>query len=169
MRYSFVIVGLLLASPVLADFESDKRDCVNGVLLARINACSRLIQSGRFKALDQAVAYHNRGVGYGQLRRHRRAIQGFDKALRLNPKYAKTYFNRGNAYNRLKQYHRAIQDYNGALRLNPTYAKVYYNRGFTYETLGEKQSAIRDYRAYLRLVPGDKNAIAALKALGASP
>ena len=83
----------------------------------------------------------------------KRAIVEYDKAIRLNPKYALAYNNRGIAYRRLKQYRRAIEDYNTTLRLNPKFAKAYYNRGISYLNLKQYRRAIQDYNEAIRLNP----------------
>ena len=170
MRYLVAIaVGLLLASPAWADIASDKRGCVRDSGWARINACSRLIQSGRLSAAHQAVAYNNRGFAYRRLKQYHRAIQDYNEAIRLNPRYAGAYNNRGIGYANLKQYRRAIQDYNEALLINPRYAKLYANRGLAYEQLEQKQLAIRDYRKFLSLRPRHPFGLAGLKRLGVKP
>lgn len=170
MRYLVgIAVGFLLASPAWADIAGDKRGCVRDSGWARINACSRLIQSGRLGAAHQAVAYNNRGFAYRRLKQYRRAIQDFNEALRLNPRYAGAYNNRGIGYANLKRYHRAIQDYNEALLINPRYANLYANRGLAYEQLGKKQLAIRDYRKFLSFYPGHRFGLAGLMRLGVKP
>ena len=39
-------------------------------------------------------------------KQYRRAIQNYDQAIRLNPRFVRAYNNCGNPYVRLKQYHR---------------------------------------------------------------
>ncbi len=138
-------------------------EAVGGV---RVNACSRLLKSGRLNASNRFVAYTNRGGAYADLRQYRRAIHDQDAALRLNPRNAVAYHNRGLSYTKLKQYRRAIEDFNAALRLNPRFAGAYNNRGLTYEALGRRQEAIRDYRQALRLDSSLKESQDGLRRLG---
>ncbi|MBE9595184.1 MAG: tetratricopeptide repeat protein, partial [Proteobacteria bacterium] len=88
----------------------------------------------------------NRGAAYANLNLHERAIEDYDKALELNPKYAMAYHNRGGAYANLKQYERAIEDYNKAIELNPNYAKAYGNRGIAYSEIGKYEESVRDMK-----------------------
>ena len=48
-----------------------------------------------------ANGYLNRGSAYAGLRQYQRAIQDYDRAIQLNPNYAKAYYNRGLAYKEL--------------------------------------------------------------------
>jgi tetratricopeptide (TPR) repeat protein len=67
-----------------ADFESDKRDCHRQrTPQTAIAACTRLLGSGRLFTHNQAIVYVNRGAAYSNLKQYRRAIQDFNKALRL--------------------------------------------------------------------------------------
>ena len=45
-----------------------------------------------------AVEYSNRGVTFGNLGQHERAIQDYDRAIALDPNLATAYSNRGNSY-----------------------------------------------------------------------
>jgi len=154
MRYLVVIaVGLLLASPAWADFEIDKRDCVRGKGSVKISGCSRLLKLEKLDPKSRATAYFYRGNGYYFLKQYRRAIQDYNEAIRLNPRYAVAYANRGSAYGDLKQYPRAIQDQTEAIRLIPGFALAYYNRGSTYDDLKQYRRAIQDYNKAIRLNP----------------
>jgi len=56
---------------------------------------------------DLALAWNARGYAYLLLHDHASAIQDFDRAIELNPKYANAYRNRGAA-------RKAAGDVNGA-------------------------------------------------------
>ena len=80
-----------------------------------IQAYSEVITSG----LDDAAAYNNRGVAYGNMGDHEQAIADFDKAIALEPDYAEAYVNRGTAYARKGKYESVITDSNKAISLKP--------------------------------------------------
>ena len=44
------------------------------------------------------MPYNNRGIAYAKLGQYQRAIEDFNKAIRLKPDYADAYSNRGVAY-----------------------------------------------------------------------
>jgi len=109
-------------------------------------------------ALSKGVVYNYRGRAYGMSGNYDLAIQDYNKAIELNPKYALAYTNRGFAYGRQGNYDLAIQDYNKAIELNPKYALAYTNRGFAYGRQGNFDLAIQNYTKAIEL---DPNAAAA--------
>ena len=62
------------------------------------------------------MAYSDRGSAYTDKGQYDKSISDFNKAIEINPKYAKDYSNRGNAYLNKGQIDRAIEDYNKALK-----------------------------------------------------
>lgn len=60
---------------------------------------------------------NNRGLAYGRLGNHRKALENFDRAIKLNKNYAKAYYNRGIAYGKLGNRRQAIEDTKTAARL----------------------------------------------------
>jgi tetratricopeptide (TPR) repeat protein len=61
----------------------------------------------------------HRGVAYADLKQFEKAIQDYNQAIELDPKYTHAFNNRGTAYIKLKQFEKAIQDYNQAIELDP--------------------------------------------------
>ena len=95
---------------------------------------------------DLAYSYNNLGD-------YEKAIQDYDKAIKVNPGKANAYNNRGWAYYLLKQYDRAIQDYDKAIKLDPEFALAYNNRGIAYKNLKQYDRAIQDYNKAVELDP----------------
>jgi serine/threonine protein kinase len=102
--------------------------------------------------------YRNRGLTFANLGQHEQAISDFDKAIRLDPGYAKAYHNRGTSYFTLGQHEQAISDFDKAIRLDPKDANAYYNRGTSYSELGQHEQAISDFDKAIRLDPKDAGA-----------
>ena len=86
------------------------------------------LENGRFEEsispLTEAIqinpeteSYLNRGNAYVSLGNYKLAISDFDRAIEINPNYAKAYFNRGLAYNILGKYNQAIEDFKIASKL----------------------------------------------------
>jgi tetratricopeptide (TPR) repeat protein len=92
------------------------------------------------------------------LREYEQAIADFDRAIVLDPDYAKPYNNQGVAYRNLGDYERALTDYDRAIALDPDYGSAYRNRGEIYLFADDYQDctlARADLERYLELVPYD--------------
>jgi serine/threonine protein kinase len=105
----------------------------------------------RQKTKEQWV---NEGDAFYNAGRYKEAIEVYDNAIRLDPRYEVSYNNRGNSYRKLGEYTRAIEDYNRAIELDPRYANAYGGRGFTYYYLNDYQRAIQGFDYALQLDPG---------------
>ncbi|MFQ6121285.1 MAG: tetratricopeptide repeat protein, partial [Methanosarcinales archaeon] len=81
---------------------------------------------------------------YNSKGKSKEAIECYDKALELNPEYAKAYNNRGNAYYYKGELDLAIEDYNKAIKLNPDLAEAYNNRGNAYYNISDVFNCAND-------------------------
>ena len=108
--------------------------------------------------IKNAEMHKNRGDTYLEQEKYEQAIQEYDKAIELNPNFAKAYCNRGWSYLSLGEKERAIQDYSKAIALNPNLVNAYNERGIAYYGLGEKEQAINDYDKAINLNPNDDSA-----------
>ena len=100
-----------------------------------------------------AIGYNNRGIHYFGIGEFDKAIEYFNKAIRLDPEFAIAYYNRGYAYNEKGDYDRAIGDYNKAVVLKPDHALIYLSRGSVYHNIGNYEQAVEDYDNTVRLCP----------------
>jgi len=167
----FALVMLLGTTAAWAD---DANDCLKGEGDIQIRGCSRIIKSGKLfgkpiSKTNLATAYTGRGIAYESKGEVERAIADYNKAIALDPKFAKAYTNRGVAYRKKGESDRAIADFTKAIALNPKSAAAYYNRGYTYANKGEYDRAIADFRKALEINPSIQKAKKALKALGVTP
>ncbi len=103
-----------------------------------------------------AAIYSRRGTVYSGLGQLPEAISDYNKAIKLNPKFAEPYYNRGNAYVKLGQPTQAISDFAKAIELNPKYAEAYSNRGTAYAFLGKPEQAKKDLLKSVELNPASK-------------
>jgi len=79
-----------------------------------------------------------------------RAIQDFNQALQINPKFAPAYLKRGKLRSRQGDLNGGVKDYSQAIQLEPDYADAYYNRGVLYYKLGNKDAALQDFISALQ-------------------
>jgi lipoprotein NlpI len=125
------------------------------LLISLISSAVVVVAATLFVAYraNEAVAFYNRGNAYEAKAQYDRAIEDFDQAIRLDPRYAPAFYNRGNAYQANAEYDRAIEDYDQAIRLNPKYTFAFYNRGNAYAAKAQYDHAIEDYDQAIRLDP----------------
>lgn len=77
------------------------------------------------------------------------AFKDFNKAIELDPNYAKSYYHRGCLQFNMQKRNEAIKDYTMAVKLDTNYADAYYNRGLTYFYNGQRFYACQDWlKAY---------------------
>jgi tetratricopeptide (TPR) repeat protein/S1-C subfamily serine protease len=99
----------------------------------------------------RAAWYSNRGNLYSDLQKYELALSDYNKAININPNYAKAYLNRGNLYHNQQKYELALADYNKAIKINPNLVEAYYNRGSLYSDLQKYELALSDYNKAIEL------------------
>jgi tetratricopeptide (TPR) repeat protein len=77
----------------------------------------------------------------------------YNRAIQLNPQFARAFNNRGNAHRAQREFDLAIADYTAAIRIDPAYANAYNNRGIAYRAKGDAVSAAADFAQARRLDP----------------
>lgn len=88
--------------------------------------------------------YCNRGTAYALNGRDDLALNDFNKAVALNPKYASSLNNRAHIYLKSGKEEEALNDYNKAISENPKYGLGYFNRSILYYRHGQNQQAMDD-------------------------
>jgi tetratricopeptide (TPR) repeat protein len=127
---------------------------------AAIRAFTLAIESGDLPHPDIFFALNNRGNAYAAKHDSVRALQDYDAALRLNPKYAGAMRNRGIVHASKGDYDSAIRDFSEAARLDSDDPHALIGRGLVYCTRHEFAEAVRDFDAALRICPSCSRAIA---------
>jgi tetratricopeptide (TPR) repeat protein len=149
----WTLAGLIgmIACFVVPAAADDGEACVRGSGDTAIEACTRLIKSGRYDKRNLALIYSSRANQWERKGDFDKAMRDHGEAIRTDPTYASGYMHRGNAYARRGDYDRAIADYTKAIRLDPIYANGFYNRGLTYSRQGDHKRAIADFTAGIDL------------------
>lgn len=81
------------------------------------------------------------------------AITAFNKAIEMNPEYARAYSVRGLAYAKADQPQKGINDCNKAIELMPNNAGAFVNRGFAYYKSRYYDQAIKDVNKAIEINP----------------
>lgn len=105
------------------------------------------------KEKDEMTAYdyYSEGWDFYVEDKYREAIESYDKAIALNPRYAEAYQYRGAAYELLEEYDQALDDYNKACQLNPKNPFAFSSRGGLYKKLKLYDKALEDCESAIRL------------------
>ena len=98
----------------------------------------------------EGMTRRQRGNSTGAVLEYEAAVAAFDRALMLDPGFARAYLDRGTLYWReLDHPRKALLDLNQALALAPDLHEALFNRGVAHQQLGEYALAVADFRAYL--------------------
>ena len=124
-----------------------------------ISVCSSIIQSGRAKGRDLAVAHTERGIAYVKLLDYDRALLDFGEAIRIDPSFARAFANRGAVYGAKQDFEKALADFSRVLTLEPRSAHAFADRAGMHRLNGQDDAAINDYTEAIRIGPAFAEAI----------
>ena len=93
------------------------------------------------------------GVSHLNLGKPEKALEDFNRAIKIDPQLAGGYLGRANTLSTMGQYQEALEDYDRTLEIDPNLANAYINRGSAYSHLGQYEKAIADYEKGLKLDP----------------
>jgi len=161
-RAGLVFALTIIAAPVAAA-EAPQQTCFStdtGTPIdSRIDACTVLIQADRLPPVSMAIALQNRATAYLDKGERDRAIQDYDRAIQLNPRYSNAFNGRGVAYQDKGDNEHALQDYSEAIRLDPMNANAFNGRCWLRAAVGQLESALADCNESLKLRPGNSNTL----------
>lgn len=168
-KTSAVLLALfmLVSGPAVAEPADDCNRFDDPKL--QVRGCTAFIKKGILQPAMLSLAYTNRGVAHGNLRRIKLAIADFTEAIRLDDTTALPYYNRGNAYFDEKKVDLALADFTSAIAREPEFPLAYFNRALILETRGEREKCVADYQKALTLDPTMEEARRGLKRLGVEP
>ena len=147
------MAGALCATASAQGTDENWTKCKDDNAELAIAGCTAVIQSGKEEKSNLAIAYYYRGAAYDSRGFYDRAIQDYDQAISLYPKYASAYNKRGYAYWATFKLDQAIADFDQAISLNPKFAQAYNNRGNAFRVKGDHDRAIQDFDQAIALLP----------------
>ncbi len=154
-----LVTALVVISALPASTARGQAGCGDRDPEVSISACSAVIQSGRAKGRDLAVAHLERGVAYVALLDYDRGLQDFGEAIRLDATFAKAFANRGAVHGAKQDFDRAIDDFTRVIALDPRSAHAFADRAGMHRLNGQHEEAIRDYTDAIRINPAFTEAI----------
>ena len=97
--------------------------------------------------LEQAEVFLTQGNAHANTGNYDQAINCYNNATQLNPRYALAYFHRGLAHALTRDYELAIADFTDAIGIDENFAVAYDGRGNAHIFTGDYERAIADYTA----------------------
>jgi superkiller protein 3 len=98
------------------------------------------------------------GDAYYRLKKYNEAIDAFQKAIEIDPKYAYAYNNMGIALRKQGKYNDAIAAYKKAIEVDPKDAYAYNNMGVALNEQKRYNEAVASYQKAIELDPADTSA-----------
>jgi tetratricopeptide (TPR) repeat protein len=92
-----------------------------------------------------------------------RAVQNFNEAIRIDPKFPDSYSERGQALFKLGETERALADYSAAIQRNPQHAAALRARGMAYLYRGSTDLALADLSRAVDLAENDPTLMAPIE------
>jgi tetratricopeptide (TPR) repeat protein len=160
---------LLAATPAIAD---DMQTCTHQTGDVAIQACTAVINSGRYSGDALATLYVDRAVQEMEKKGYDKALSDLNKATQLNSNNSEAYYTRCSLYNILELYEQAVTDCTRAIESPPrtgtilgagdqtlasdqTRADYFYERGRVYVRTKDYDRAVADFTESIALYPKD--------------
>ena len=127
-----IVVLLALFLPEVArayDFDA----CTDSLdPAAAVEGCTATLQKHWANPAQVAMILNNRGSAHVLLGEFDKAIDDFNRAIDLDPDYARAHYNRASAYLGKLDYQSATADLSKAIHLKQDYMEALHNRGFVH-------------------------------------
>ena len=98
---------------------------------------------------------NNRANIYQQMKQFDMAMEDYDTAIKLNPRFLEAHYNKANAYKELNQYHDAIVWYKKALKINPKYFHAWNNMGLCCQSIQDFEGALAACQEAVKIEPNN--------------
>jgi tetratricopeptide (TPR) repeat protein len=155
----------LAPSPSFANVESDHISCSSlanenykdaSKLDIGLAACSRTINSGRFKGKGLASIYRARASWKQKKGELDAALADYGISIRMEPGNVESYDYRADVYQQQGNFDLALADYDHATQIDPTYAAAYFSRGQIYEKKGDLAKTRAKYNSAIAVPTKDR-------------
>jgi tetratricopeptide (TPR) repeat protein len=154
----FAFAPLVFPDPVTAATDETICSDHNTPPEVALDACNKLIASGRHAGTDLANIVFWRGYAHDRQNATDAALADYSEAIRLDPANAAAYDGRARLLVATGQRERAIEDWSALVKLDPKNPTSYINRGALLYLGGDLDGAIADFDAALALDPNHPNA-----------
>ena len=149
LLFCFLIDALCSISAPCSDKKYSKVDLY--LDLGQTQKAASLMRD--FKDMSDPEYHYYQGRVASMFKRNQQSVKHFQRAINLNPKYAKAVAAMALVKGRMGKFQEALDDLDRAISIDPSYAKAYSNRGVTRGALQQNQAAISDFSQAIRLDP----------------
>jgi tetratricopeptide (TPR) repeat protein len=141
----------IYVNPIISKYNYYKQLITNYAAIAGASVGTQ----GTIEGLD-AQTWNNKGNAFNTQGKYDEAIQCFDKAIELDPKYADAWIGKAMNLGNLGRYDEALQASERAIESNPNLASTWYEKGeILSERLGKYDEAIECFDKMIELNPND--------------
>ena len=105
------------------------------------------------KLPQEMGSHYSEAMLFEYQKKHKLALESYNKAIAKNPQHFKAYTSRGNLYHLDGKFKLAKKDYDKSIEINPEYSNAYKARGNWYRDHKKFELAKQDYNTAIRLNP----------------
>lgn len=109
----------------------------------------------KFSKNDTAINFYQKAVDASKQENWKEAIQNYEQAVKIDPKFIYAWDNLGICYRRVGEYDKALNAYKQSLAADPQGKMPLQNIAITYVYKKEYQKAIDAYNDFDKIYPGD--------------
>ena len=138
---------------------------IETLAVSQINPVMALYSQGKIekalKSLDLLIAqypeepvlYNFKGTCFYSLKQYNKAVDCYQKAIKINPDYAEAHYNLANVFHEIGRIDAAIKGYEQATHFKPDYPEAFNNLGLVFQEIGKFKLAITSYEKALTIKP----------------
>ena len=152
---SAVICAATFATPVQAGMTQDLADCTAADRMTSVDACTRVMNSGRLPKNQLYIGHFNRGSAHFHSGSYDKALSDFDKSIDYNPGYADTYYKRALVQHERGNRERSLADLDRYLEKKGDVAEAHINRARLFRRRSELNQAFSELQKASALDPGE--------------
>jgi superkiller protein 3 len=131
----------------------------------QVHRARRLSQIGSYqpalREIDAAIAlypqvaegYVQRAIVHGEARNHFKAIEDYQRALRIDEQDPSVHYDLAQALHRVNLREPAVTEYRRAIEIDPGMAQAYNNMGIVLRELGRIEEAVAAFRRAIEVAP----------------
>ena len=97
--------------------------------------------------------YNLQGASNALIERNGAAIESYDQAIKINPKYADAHLNKGSVLQKNGEFDAAMESFNKALSINPYHSIAHFNMGNAHNEKSELDASVESYKKAIKIKP----------------